>query len=151
MALKEQVVGGLEKELDDRQGAHRSVHPDLALEIGRDERRKELEPLRALGPQPRVLYVEGRPTSAHYLYDALTSEGMEVKLGQVRDLPTSPEDYEQYDLVFISDVLRCRLNDAQMLSILTWVRDSGGGFIFAGGESSYVVEGYSDKIGRAHV
>ena len=97
-----------------------------------------------VGPQPRVLYVEGRPTSAHYLYDALTSEGMEVKLGQVRDLPTSPEGYEQYDLVLISDVLRSRLNDAQMLSILTWVRDSGGGFIFAGGESSYGEEGYSD-------
>ena len=97
-----------------------------------------------VGPRPRVLYIEGRATSAHYLYDALTAEGMEVELGQARDLPTSPEGYEQYDLVLISDVPSSRLNDAQMLSILTWVRDSGGGFIFAAGESSYGEEGYSE-------
>ena len=97
-----------------------------------------------VGPRPRVLYVEGRATSSHYLYDALTSEGMEVELGQARDLPTSPEDYEQYDLVLISDVPSSRLNEAQMLSILHWVRDSGGGFIFAAGESSYGEEGYSE-------
>ena len=97
-----------------------------------------------VGPRPRVLYVEGRPTSSHYLYDALTNEGMEVELGQPRDLPTSPEDYEEYDLVLISDVPSSRLNEAQMLSILHWVRDSGGGFIFAAGESSYGEEGYSD-------
>ncbi len=97
-----------------------------------------------VGPQPRILYVEGRPTSAHYLYDALTSEGMEVELGQARDLPTSPEGYDEYDLLLLSDVPRSGLNDAQMLSILAWVRDSGGGFVFAAGESSYGEEGYAE-------
>ncbi len=99
-----------------------------------------------VGPQPRILYVEGRPTSAHYLYDALTSEGMDVELGQARDLPTSPEGYDAYDLVLVSDVPRSRLNDAQMLSLLAWVRDSGGGFIFAAGESSYGEEGYAETL-----
>jgi len=97
-----------------------------------------------VGPRPRILYIEGRAASAHYLYDALTDEGMEVELGQARDLPTAPEDYEQYDLVLLSDVPRSSLNAAQMLSILTWVRDSGGGFIFAAGESSYGEEGYAE-------
>ncbi len=97
-----------------------------------------------VGPQPRILYVEGVPTSAHYLYDALTGEGIEVELGQARDLPTSPEGYDEYDLVLLSDVPRTSLNDAQMLSILTWVRDDGGGFLFAAGESSYGEEGYAE-------
>lgn len=97
-----------------------------------------------VGPQPRVLYVEGRPTSAHYLYDALTREGMAVDLSPARDLPTSPEGYDAYDLVLVSDVPRSALNDAQMLSILAWVRDFGGGFIFAAGESSYGEEGYAE-------
>jgi len=44
-----------------------------------------------VGPRPRILYIEGRATSAHYLYDALTDEGMEVELGQARDLPTAPK------------------------------------------------------------
>ena len=97
-----------------------------------------------VGPRPRILYVEGRPTSAHYLYDALVSEGMDVELGQARDLPTAPEDYEEYDLLLLSDVPSSSLNDAQMLSIMFWVRDAGGGFIFAGGESSYGEEGYTE-------
>lgn len=97
-----------------------------------------------VGPQPRVLYVEGVPTSAHYLYDALTGEGLDVELGQPRELPTSPEGYRDYDLLLLSDVPRSALNDAQMLSILSWVRDAGGGLIFAAGESSYGEEGYTE-------
>ncbi len=97
-----------------------------------------------VGPQPRVLYVEGVPTSAHYLYDALTGEGMDVELGQARDLPISPDGYDAYDLVLLSDVPRSSLNDAQMLSILAWVRDGGGGLLFAGGESSYGEDGYAE-------
>jgi len=97
-----------------------------------------------VGAQPRILYVEGRATSAHYLYDALTGEGMDVELGQARDLPTSPEGYDEYDLLLLSDVPSSALNDAQMLSILAWVRDDGGGLIFAAGESSYGEEGYTE-------
>jgi len=97
-----------------------------------------------VGAQPRILYVEGQPTSAHYLYDALTGEGLDVELGEARDLPTSPEGYADYDLLLISDVPRSALNDAQMLSILAWVRDDGGGLIFAAGETSYGEEGYTD-------
>jgi len=97
-----------------------------------------------VGPQPRVLYVEGRATSSHYLYDALTGEGIDVELGQARDLPISPAGYEDYDLLLLSDVPSSALNDAQMLSILAWVRDAGGGLIFAAGESSYGEEGYTE-------
>jgi uncharacterized membrane protein len=66
-----------------------------------------------------------------------------VELRQPRDLPISPEGYAGYDLLLLSDVPRSALNDAQMLSILTWVRDGGGGLIFAAGESSYGEEGYT--------
>jgi uncharacterized membrane protein len=96
-----------------------------------------------VGPRPRILYVEGRAASAHYLHDALSSEGMEVVLGQGRDLPATPEGLDEYDLVLLSDVPRSALNDAQMVALLAWVRD-GGGFIFAGGESSYGEEGYAE-------
>ena len=98
----------------------------------------------SVGPQARVLYVEGVPTSSHYLYDALAGEGMDVELAGARDLPTSPEGYDPYDLVLLSDVPRTSLNDAQMLSLLAWVRDAGGGLLFAAGESSYGEEGYAE-------
>ena len=97
-----------------------------------------------VGARPRVLYLEGRPASAHYLHDALTAEGMDVVLGQARSLPRTPEELKEYDLVLLSDVPSTSLDPAQMLSILAYVRDAGGGLIFAAGESSYGEGGYAD-------
>ena len=97
-----------------------------------------------VGARPRVLYLEGRADSAHYLHDALTSEGMDVVLGQARSLPRTPEELTEYDLVLLSDVSSTSLDEAQMLWILAYVRDAGGGLIFAGGESSYGEGGYAD-------
>ena len=97
-----------------------------------------------VGARPRVLYVEGRAASAHYLHDALTAEGMDVVLGQARSLPRTPEEFEEYDLVLLSDVPSTSIDPAQMLSLLAYVRDAGGGLIFAGGESSYGEGGYAD-------
>ena len=69
---------------------------------------------------------------------------MDVVLGQARSLPRTPEELTEYDLVLLSDVSSTSLDEAQMLSILAYVRDAGGGLIFAGGESSYGEGGYAD-------
>ena len=37
----------------------------------------------SVGTQPRILYVEGHPESAHYLRDALVGEGMDVPAGDL--------------------------------------------------------------------
>ena len=99
----------------------------------------------SVGAQPRILYIEGRPASAHYLRDALVREGMEVVVRASGALPSRSSDLEQYDLILMSDVPKDSLLDAQMTAILDYVRDAGGGFIFVGGESSYGKEGYSDS------
>lgn len=99
----------------------------------------------SVGAQPRVLYVEGYPASAHYLRDALVREGMDVVLRTAGELPMESSGLDEYDLVLLSDVPRNDLQDAQMTAILDYVRDAGGGFIFVGGESSYGEEGYKDS------
>ena len=97
-----------------------------------------------VGSRPRVLYVEGRSASAHYLRDALVNEGMEVVLGQPESIPSTVAEIETFDLVLLSDVPSQRLSAAQMDVILAYVRDSAGGFIFAGGESSFGEDGYAE-------
>lgn len=96
-----------------------------------------------VGSRPRVLYVEGRPASAHYLRDALVGEGIDVVLGRPGSIPTTVRGLEAYDLVLLSDVPSTSLSQAQMSAILSYVRDSSGGFIFAGGESSFGEDGYA--------
>ena len=95
--------------------------------------------------QPRVLYVEGHSESSHYLRDALVGEGVDVVLGIPDELPMQSSGLDEYDLVLLSDVPKNDLQDAQMTAILDYVRDTGGGFIFVGGESSYGEEGYKDS------
>ncbi|MEE2668780.1 MAG: VWA domain-containing protein [Gemmatimonadota bacterium] len=95
--------------------------------------------------QPRVLYVEGHSESSHYLRDALVGEGVDVVLGIPGELPMRSSGLDEYDLVLLSDVPRNDLQDAQMTAILDYVRDTGGGFIFVGGETSYGEEGYKDS------
>ena len=99
-----------------------------------------------VGPRPRILYVEGRPASSRYLRQALESEGMEVTLGRPSEIPSAPSGLEEYDLVLLSDVPSRSLTDAQMDAILAYVRDAGGGLIFAAGETSFGEEGYSETM-----
>ena len=97
-----------------------------------------------VGSRPRILYVEGRPASAHYLRDALVAEGMDVVLGQPSTIPSTARGLEAYDLLLLSDVPSTSLTGVQMSAVLSYVRDSSGGFIFAGGESSFGEDGYSE-------
>jgi len=54
--------------------------------------------------QPRVLYIEGRPESAHYLADVLEMEGIEVDTIEVSGVPTNVNQFDAYDAVILSDV-----------------------------------------------
>jgi Ca-activated chloride channel family protein len=97
----------------------------------------------SVGARPNILYVEGRLASAQYLRDALSSEGMDVTVVGPEALPKTAAGLENFDLVLMSDVAVNALGADQVNAILEYVRDSGGGFIFAAGESSYGEEGYA--------
>ena len=97
----------------------------------------------SVGTRPRILYVEGRLASAHYLRDALSAEGMDITVVGPESLPGTVAALEDFDLVLLSDVPMNALGDDSVEAILSYVRDSGGGFIFAAGESSYGEEGYA--------
>ena len=97
----------------------------------------------SVGARARILYVEGRLASARYLSDALSSEGMDVVVVGPELLPETTAALENFDLVLLSDVPMDALGVNQVNALIGYVRDSGGGFIFAAGESSYGEGGYS--------
>lgn len=94
--------------------------------------------------QPKVLYVEGHTESSRYLREALTLEGFNVEIKPPFEIPANAADLDAYDIIILSDVARSGLVDQQMLSLATYVRDLGGGFILSGGENNYGTGGYSD-------
>jgi Mg-chelatase subunit ChlD len=90
--------------------------------------------------KPVVLYVDGNPARASFLYNALTAQQMSVDTSD--PLPTSLREAERYDFIVLSDMPAERVSLTQQETIEQYVRDLGGGFLFAGGENGYGLGGW---------
>ena len=93
----------------------------------------------------KVLYVEGMEGTNKYLQAALESAGFEVELRSANNLP-SLDSLKGFDTIILSDVLATSLPVSSMKDIRSFVRDYGGGLVFAGGENTFGEEGYSDSV-----
>jgi Ca-activated chloride channel family protein len=94
----------------------------------------------AIIAKPVVLYVEGNPAHGSYLANALAAQQLNVDTTD--PLPTSLREAELYDFIVLSDVPAERVSLTQQDTIEQYVRDLGGGFLFAGGESGYGLGGW---------
>ena len=57
-------------------------------------------------------------------------------------LPTSLREAERYDFIVLSDMPAERVSLTQQETLEQYVRDLGGGFLFAGGENGYGLGGW---------
>ncbi|MCL2450207.1 MAG: VWA domain-containing protein, partial [Polyangiaceae bacterium] len=90
---------------------------------------------------PVVLYVDGNAARASYLASALSAQQLNVDTFD--PLPTSLREAERYDFIVLSDMPAERVSLAQQETIEQYVRDLGGGFLFAGGENGYGLGGWN--------
>jgi uncharacterized membrane protein len=90
---------------------------------------------------PVVLYVDGNASRASYLASALSAQQLNVDTFD--PLPTSVRESERYDFIILSDMPAERVTLTQQETIEQYVRDLGGGFLFAGGESGYGLGGWN--------
>ncbi len=96
--------------------------------------------------RPRVLLVEGQPAYARYLSGALTAQQFDVDVRGADAFPGSMEELSGYDFVVLSDVPREALRREAEVLIERYVRDVGGGFLFAGGEQGFGLGGWSQTL-----
>lgn len=89
---------------------------------------------------PVVLYVDGTPAHASYLAAAMSAQQLNVDTFD--PLPTSLREAERYDFIILSDMPAERVSLAQQEVLEQYVRDLGGGFLFAGGENGYGLGGW---------
>jgi uncharacterized membrane protein len=92
--------------------------------------------------RPQVLYVEGAPQHAGPLARALTAQQFEVDVRPPTGLPGSLKELERYDFFVLSDTPSEAVSLASQDLIEQYVRDLGGGFLFAGGENGYALGGW---------
>lgn len=93
--------------------------------------------------RPTVLYVEGQPQRASYLTSALNAQQFEVDLRAPAAFPASLRELERYDFVILSDVPHEAFPLPAQELTERYVRDLGGGFLFAGGEAGYGLGGWA--------
>lgn len=96
-----------------------------------------------IGERPRILYAEGRPDAARFLAGALRTQGLVVEVTATKDVPTDAAALTRYDALILSDVPAKQLSKLQMRAVESYVRDFGGGLLFAGGENTFGEDGYS--------
>jgi Ca-activated chloride channel homolog len=92
--------------------------------------------------RPSVLYVEGTPQHGQPLSSALTAQQFDVDMRPPAGFPGSLKELERYDFVILSDTARDAISLQAQELIESYVRDLGGGFLFAGGESGYGLGGW---------
>lgn len=96
----------------------------------------------AVPGRPTVLYVEGNPARASYLSAALSAQEFDVEVRGPREIPQSIRELERFDFMILSDAPAESVSLTQQDAIESYVRDLGGGFLFAGGESGYGLGGW---------
>lgn len=93
--------------------------------------------------RPGVLYVEGQPKRASYFASALRAQQFDVDIRAPSAFPGSIKELERYDFVVLSDVPRELVGVGAQNLIEQYVRDLGGGFLFAGGEAGFGLGGWA--------
>ena len=93
--------------------------------------------------RPTVLYVEGQPQRASYLTSALNAQQFDVDLRVPAAFPASLRELERYDFVILSDVPQEAFPLPAQELVERYVRDLGGGLLFAGGEAGYGLGGWA--------
>jgi uncharacterized membrane protein len=93
--------------------------------------------------RPTVLYIEGQPERASYLMSALNAQQFDVDLRAPSAFPASLRELERYDFVIVSDVPAEAFPVPAQELVERYVRDLGGGFLFAGGAAGYGLGGWA--------
>lgn len=94
-------------------------------------------------PPISVLHVEGAKEGGRYLADALHTQGIDVHTQSLESLTHAPQMLRAHDAVILSDVPSEQLGTAIGAKLESYVRDQGGGLIFAAGENSYGKAGFA--------
>lgn len=99
--------------------------------------------------RPQVLYIEGAPRFSGPLARALTAQQYDVDVRPPTGFPGGLKEMERFDFVIVSDIAKEQMSLQSQQLVEQYVRDLGGGFLFAGGDNGYGLGGwYNTTIAR---
>ncbi len=92
--------------------------------------------------EPRILIVSADPDQDQQLARAMQSSRLEVRLGGLKDFPSTLAEMQSYDAIFISNLAAGDLGTDRQKLLESAVRDFGVGLVCVGGDQTYAACGY---------
>ena len=91
---------------------------------------------------PQILYVTKPGQQSSALLSALTAQGIDVVVRESSALPSTLAGFLPFDAVILDNAPGYGISYEKMETIEQYVRDTGGGLLMIGGESSFGAGGY---------
>ena len=92
--------------------------------------------------QSKVLALHEKPAKLNYFRRALAKQGIDLEARNHLGIPTTLEEFNQFNAVIVADVPATKMTQKQMKTIRSYVEDTGGGFIMTGSSNSFGLGGY---------
>ena len=85
----------------------------------------------------RILYLTDKDPGSNYLAEALQVQGLDIDLKDIKDIPGAIHGFVDYSAIILDNVSGRSISFSTMEQIERYVKDTGGGLIMVGGDTSF--------------
>jgi len=85
----------------------------------------------------RILYLIDKDLSSNYLTEALRVQGLDIDLQHIKNIPGAIHGFVDYNAIILDNVSGRSISFSTMEQFERYVKDTGGGLIMVGGDSSF--------------
>ena len=85
----------------------------------------------------RILYLTDKDLSSNYLTEALRVQGLDVDLKHIKNIPGAIHGIVDYNAIILDNVSGRSISFSTMEQFERYVKDTGGGLIMVGGDTSF--------------
>jgi uncharacterized membrane protein/Mg-chelatase subunit ChlD len=85
----------------------------------------------------RVLYLTDKEPGSNHLIEALQVQGLDIDLKHIKNIPGALHGFVDYNAVILDNVSGRSISFSSMKQIEHYVKDTGGGLIMVGGDTSF--------------
>ena len=85
----------------------------------------------------QILYLTDKDQVSNYLAQALQVQGLDVDLKHIKNMPGAIHGFVDYNALILDNVSGRSLSFSTMEQIERYVKDTGGGLIMVGGDTSF--------------
>jgi uncharacterized membrane protein len=85
----------------------------------------------------RILHLTDKDSSSNYLAEALQVQGLDIDLQHIKNISGAIHEFVDYNAIILDNVSGRSISFSTMEQLERYVKDTGGGLIMVGGDTSF--------------